>query len=165
MRKKSLLIALAILGVSLNSFNFAQAKMTRESRELYRQAIKFENEKRYNDALDLLEKALATSPDDITLNTKLAGLYSDAGEFDKALDVYQKLLRLNSNDGFLYISIGNILQQKNEYDKAYEAYSEAQILMPDYTYNYLNIADVEYLNSNYEDAIKNYELFLSLLMI
>ena len=97
-----------ILALTLSS-NLCFGAMTKESMKLYKSAQKFESQNRLKDAIDLMEKALATSPDDITLNTKLAGLYSQTGDYDKALSVYQKTLRLKPDDGFLYISIGNLL--------------------------------------------------------
>ena len=138
----SIITALTVTG---GVYSPLYAAMTKESVKLYKSAQKFESQNRFKDAIDLMEKALATSPDDITLNTKLAGLYSQTGQYDKALEVYQKTLRLKPDDGFLYISIGNLLEQKNDYENALYSYKEALSIMPDYKYNYLNIANVEYI--------------------
>ena len=110
---KKFTAASLLLAFTLGS-NICFAAMTKESNKLYKSAQKFESQNRFKDAIDLMEKALGTSPDDITLNTKLAGLYAQVGEYDKALATYQKTLRLKPEDGFLYISIGNLLEQKND---------------------------------------------------
>ena len=75
-----------ILALTLST-NVSFGAMSKESIKLYKSAQKFESQNRLKDAIDLMEKALATSPDDITLNTKLAGLYSQTGEYDKALNI------------------------------------------------------------------------------
>ena len=66
--------AAALLIAATLGANVCFAAMTKESVKLYKSAQKFESQNRYKDAIDLMEKALGTSPDDITLNTKLAGL-------------------------------------------------------------------------------------------
>ena len=59
------------------------AKMSKEANLLYNEAIRFEEGMRFSDAIDLILKALNNSKDDITLTTKLAGLYARNGEADK----------------------------------------------------------------------------------
>ena len=159
MYKKILTLAL----FSAVSFGFlapVDAKMTKEALQLYSSALKFENQKRYTDALDLLLKALQTSSDDMILNTKIAGLYSELGEFDKALEYYQKTLKLKPDDAFLYISIGNILQMQQKYEDAIDAYEQARIIAPNYKYNYINIANTLFLSERYDEAVENYKVFL-----
>ncbi len=55
MKKKLLL--LFILLHSLSAFSPAQAKMSKEANTLYTQAIIFENDNRFEDAIDLIHKA------------------------------------------------------------------------------------------------------------
>ena len=92
----------------------AYAKMSKEANQLYNEAIRFENGNRFSDAIDLILKAMNNSKDDITLTTKLAGLYARNGEIDNAIKAYNDAINLNPNDAFLYISLGNIYQQKGE---------------------------------------------------
>ena len=158
MYKKILALAL-FSAVSFGFLASADAKMTKEALQLYSSALKFENQKRYSDALDLLLKALQTSDDDVILNTKIAGLYSELGDFDKALNYYQKTLKLKPDDAFLYISIGNILQMQQKYEEALDAYEQAKIIAPNYKYNLANIANTLFLSGKYDEAIENYKIF------
>ena len=87
------------------------AKMSPEANKLYQEAIKFENYNRFDDAIDLVQKALNNSKDEPALIVKLAGLYARNGEFDNAVNYYNKAIEQNPNDAFLYISLGNIYQQ------------------------------------------------------
>ena len=125
----------------------AQAKMSKEAVQLYSQALNFESQKRYEDAVDLIIKALATSEEDVILNTKAAGLYGEIGNFDKALEYYQKALKLRPDDAFLYISIGNILQLKLDYENAINAYEQAMAIAPNYQYNRINLGNILFIRS------------------
>ena len=137
------------------------AKMSKEANLLYNEAIRFEEGMRFSDAIDLILKALNNSKDDITLTTKLAGLYARNGEADKAIEAYNKAIELNPEDAFLYISLGNIYQQEGDYENAFITYTKAQSLMPDYRYNYLNLANAKFYDEKYNDAIPYYQKFIS----
>ncbi len=124
-----LYLALCLVGVGFGA-NQCSAKMSEQASELYEQAVKFENEERYEDALDLILKALNTSYDDIVLITKLGGLYAQLGELDKAAQVYSKAIQLNPEDAFLHISIASIYEQQGKYDEAFNSYYRAMMLSP-----------------------------------
>ena len=55
----------------------------------------YRHEKRFDDALVLLKKALDIHPDDTVLLEDLAGAYEDAGRRGLAMDAYRKILRLD----------------------------------------------------------------------
>ncbi len=110
--KKAIVLCTALCIMAFGLQNSVKAAMSEQANELYTQAIKFENEERYEDALDLILKALNTSYNDIVLITKLGGLYAHLGELDKAAQVYSKAIQLNPEDAFLHISIGNIYEQQ-----------------------------------------------------
>ena len=88
--KKAIVLCTALCIMAFGLQNSVKAAMSEQANELYTQAIKFENEERYEDALDLILKALNTSYNDIVLITKLGGLYAHLGELDKAAQVYSK---------------------------------------------------------------------------
>mgnify|MGYP003318693141 FL=1 len=84
------------------------------------------------------------------LYTKIAGLYSDIGNYQESLSAYKKAVKLRPNDAFIYISMGNILQTIGDYENAYNSFKQAQTIYPEYKYNYLNLANVEYFRKNYK---------------
>ncbi len=165
MRKSKLPIGFLSLTMALcTAFSFniqtVQAKMSNEASELYTQAVKFEDQGRIEDALDLILKALNTSDNDIVLTTKLGGLYAQIGELNKAAETYTKAIQLNPEDAFLHISIANIYQQQGKYDEAFNSYYKAMNLNPNYRHNYLNLANAKYMGGYYEEAIKYYRIYL-----
>lgn len=76
------------------------AKMSPEANKLYQEAIKFENYNRFDDAIDLIQKALSNSKDELTLIVKLAGLYARNGEIENAINYYNRAIELSPNDAF-----------------------------------------------------------------
>ena len=119
------------------------------------------NQKMLAKKISIVQKALAINGDDAMLYTKIAGLYSDIGNYEESLGAYKKALKLRPNDAFIYISIGNILQTMGDYENAYNSFAQAQQIYPEYKYNYLNLANVEYFRKKYDSAITHYNTFLN----
>lgn len=161
MDKKKLYISLAIL-CTLSAISApANAKMTKEAHALYQQACAYEYKSDYNTAIRIIQQALEINGEDAMLYTKIAGLYSDIGNYPESLSAYKKAVKLRPNDAFIYISMGNILQTIGDYENAYNSFKHAQTIYPEYKYNYLNLANVEYFRKNYKSATENYNAFLS----
>ena len=161
MDKKKLYVSLAIL-CTLSAMSVpADAKMTKEAHVLYQQACAYEYKSDYNTAIRIIKQALEINGEDAMLYTKIAGLYSDIGNYPESLSAYKKAVKLRPNDAFIYISMGNILQTIGDYENAYNSFKQAQTIYPEYKYNYLNLANVEYFRKNYKNAIENYNAFLS----
>lgn len=142
-------------GLKTLAYSSAQANT------LYQQACTAEYQNNFEEVVSNLLKAIEIVGDDATLYTKLAGAYTELGEYDKAIDVYRKVSQLKPDDAFIYISIGSILETQNNYKEALEAYQKAITLFPDYKYNYLNIANAQYHLKDYKSAIESYNKFLS----
>ena len=141
MKRKLLIIAALALTLPVMP---VQAKMTKESHALYQKACTLEYQHKYADAIKLLDEATKVGGEDAMVYTKIAGLYSDLGDWQNSLAAYKKALILRPNDAFIYISIGNILQTLGNYKDAYASYMQAMEIFPDYKYNYLNIANTQY---------------------
>jgi len=161
MDKKKLYISLAILCTLSAISTPADARMTKEAHTLYQQACAYEYKSDYNTAIRIIKQALEINGEDAMLYTKIAGLYSDIGNYPESLSAYKKAVKLRPNDAFIYISMGNILQTIGDYENAYNSFKQAQTIYPEYKYNYLNLANVEYFRKNYKNAIENYNAFLS----
>ena len=135
--------------------------MTPEVNLLYQQACSAEYKEDYTTAVQKLTEALKLAGNDVMLYTKLAGVYSEMGEYDKALAAYAKVAELKPSDGYIYISVGSIYENQGKYKEALDAYNKVAQMCPEYLYNYLNIANVQYQLRNYKDAIENYNKFLA----
>lgn len=135
--------------------------MTPEANSLYQQACSAEYKEDYATAVQKLTEALNISANDVMIYTKLAGVYSEMGEYEKALATYTKVLELKPTDGYVYLSIGSIYENQGKYTDALKAYNKVLEMCPEYLYNYLNIANVQYQLRDYKSAIENYNKFLA----
>ena len=135
--------------------------MVPEANSLYQQACSAEYKEDYTTAVEKLQQALNLAGNDDMIYTKLAGVYSEMGEYDKALETYSKVLELKPSDGYIYLSIGSIYENQGKYLEALQAYNKVAEMCPEYLYNYLNIANVQYQLRDYKSAIENYNKFLS----
>ena len=138
----------------------AEAYMSPEANSLYQQACTYEYQQDLKSAVTALEKAIQISGNEPQLYTKLAGVYSDLGEYDKALDAYSKVTELRPTDAFIFISMGSIYEIKGDYKSALDAYNKAMALFPEYKYNYLNIANAQYHLKDFKSASETYSKFL-----
>ena len=103
----------------------AQAAMTPQVNTLYQQACSAEYQNNLPDAIEKLKQAIALAGNDSMLYTKLAGIYSDLGEYDLALQAYSKVLELKPDDAFVYISVGSIYETQGKYQEALAAYNKS----------------------------------------
>lgn len=150
----SALLSLVLTGAQVNA-------MTPEANSLYQQACSAEYREDYKTAVDKLLQALNLANNDVMIYTKLAGVYSEMGEYDKALETYSKVAELKPSDGYIYLSVGSIYENLGKYQDALNAYNKVAEMCPEYLYNYLNIANVQYQLRDYKSAIENYNKFLS----
>jgi len=135
--------------------------MSPEANSLYQQACTLEYKQDFKSAVEMLEKAIAISGNEPQLYTKLAGAYSELGEYDKALAAYAKVTELRPTDAFIYISMGSIYENKGDYKSALDSYNKAMALFPEYKFNYLNIANAQYQLKDYKTAADTYNKFLN----
>lgn len=135
--------------------------MSPEANYLYQQACSAEYKEDYTTAIQKLTEALNVAPNDVMIYTKLAGIYSEMGEYEKALSAYAKVAELKPADGYIYVSVGSIYENQGKYKEALEAYTKVMELCPEYIYNYLNVANVNYQLGDYKSAIENYNKFLN----
>ena len=92
-------------------------------------AIRFEATKNYPEAVKAYETLAKASPDNSDVQSALAGLYRDSGDFAKARDYYQKLLSSNPKDVAATIELGRIAIKSGDpqgsFDPLNRAYSLA----------------------------------------
>ena len=92
MDKKKLYVSLAILCTLSAMSTPTEAKMTKEAHTLYQQACAYEYKSDYITAIKIIQQALDINGEDAMLYTKIAGLYSDVGDYKESLSAYKKLL-------------------------------------------------------------------------
>ncbi len=162
MKIKKHLLILILLATTISTCPEAKAFTSMEANVLYQQACSAEYQNDYNTVVEKIKEALQITGDDVTLYTKLAGAYTELGNYDEALNVYKKVSEMKPNDAFIYISIGSIYESKGDYKSALDAYNKSMELFPDYKYNYLNIANAKAQLKDFKGAIESYNTFLGI---
>jgi tetratricopeptide (TPR) repeat protein len=94
-------------------------------------ATAYENLHDYKNAAAVLERALATAPENRRLERELADALFFSGQYDKALAAFQDLANDNPRDATYPLRISEIYRAKHDFPKAHEALNKAKELDPD----------------------------------
>ncbi|HEY1343118.1 MAG TPA: tetratricopeptide repeat protein [Bryobacteraceae bacterium] len=84
---------------------------------------------RYDEAIDLLRRAVAINPTSRTLRTGIGGALLQAGRYDEAIAAYKNSLELQETPGTLTF-IGSALAAQGRYQEAIEHQQRARVLNP-----------------------------------
>ena len=116
--------------------------------------------KKFEMAVEYLEKALNLNPDHSQLYNNLGTCYVTLGDLDKAYHNFVKASELDPENSITYFNIGSILQLQNKHKEACEFFKKAyDIEAQD---NYLVALALSEVKSNQmEEAIKHYKALAS----
>ena len=70
--------------------------------------------KQYDEAMALLNKALADEPQNPVYNIAMGTLYEEQGDKDKALECYRKAAQFDPKNGDAFYNIGRVLAEKSD---------------------------------------------------
>lgn len=76
-------------------------------------------------ARDLLERTIATDPQDTRYYGMLAEVYQELGQQDKALELYKKAIAADPDDSMTRISLAQFYYDKGDLDEGFEQLREA----------------------------------------
>ena len=99
MNKKLLITGLLTLVMAGGAY-----AVSPEANYLYQQACSAEYKEDYATAVQKLTEALKIAPNDVMIYTKLAGVYSEMGEYDKASEKYGSSVYANASHSYLFDS-------------------------------------------------------------
>ena len=92
---------------------------------LFHKAITLYFQKKYRDALQLLNEALTLDSQNFAIFLWIGHCYDDTGATDKAIEYYRQAIRINPKEPWPYESIGAIYINRREYAKAKGWYEKA----------------------------------------
>ncbi len=93
-----------------------------------------------DEALAAIEKAKASSPDDLNLILSEANVYYKMGNTDKYKQLITKALELDPNNVDLVFNLGVFAAQEDNFDEAKTYYDRAISMDPNYKNAYMNMA-------------------------
>jgi len=113
-------------------------------------------EKRYDVAMDYINKSIECLPDYANGFLVRGNIYMSIGEFDKAFSDYNHAIILKPDYADAFVNRGGIYLYKDEFDKAIADYNTANQLEPNHALAYLN-RGIAYVNRGEIDiAITNF---------
>jgi len=95
---------------------------------------------RSNEAVMIIDRALAKTPDDKVLLNQAFHLYNQLGDKNRVYKIMDLLIKESPNDPNLYYNLGVSCAQSNDMDKAIEFYKKTLDLNPGYTNASINLS-------------------------
>ena len=110
-----------------------------------------------NQALRLLNKAVAKDPKFANVYSNRGNAYRDLKQYPKALNDYNKAISLDPSHVKAYNNRGNVYYEQKKYQQALKDYNQCIRLNPKYTFAYINRGLVFYQLKNKSRACKDFK--------
>jgi tetratricopeptide (TPR) repeat protein len=128
--------------------------------ELYNEAIKLYEKRKYSEALEMNKAASKKAPKNAEILNNLGNCQFKLGRIEDALDSWKSALKIAPRSGKICNNLGIAYYQLDKNKDAIEYYKKAIMFEPDFADPYYNIASVYGFTGNFEDALTNYKKFL-----
>jgi arylsulfatase A-like enzyme/cytochrome c-type biogenesis protein CcmH/NrfG len=109
----------------------ADPRDKREIVERYRAALELANDRKWNDAIGLLQHVLRDEPDAAEGWSELADVSRAANRYDVALDAYRHIIVLQPSDPAGYLGAADVLLKERKLEDARARATEAATVAPD----------------------------------
>lgn len=114
------------------------------------------NQKKYNEAINLINNQLKISPSNINLHGDLGTVYFKLGKEEEANKAWNNALTINPNNAFAYRTIANYLIDNRIIERAIEVLGKGNSVAEDNTIFSYDIANLYSITMKYEEATKEY---------
>jgi len=128
--------------------------------ELYNEAIKLYEKRKYSEALEKNQAASKKAPKNAEILNNLGNCQFKLGRIEDALESWKNALKIAPRSGKICNNLGIAYYQLDKNKDAIEYYKKAIMFEPDFADPYYNIASVYGFTGNFEDALANYKKFL-----
>jgi tetratricopeptide (TPR) repeat protein len=117
---------------------------------------------RNDDAVRLLGRAVALSPNIPEAHYNLGNALSNIGRTDEAIAAYQKAVGLKPGYAEAHFNLGNGLRDKGELEEAIAAYQRAIVVKPGYAEAHFNLGNVLRDKGQLDAAVTAYQRAIAL---
>ena len=128
--------------------------------ELYNDAIKLYEQRKYSEALEKNQAASKKAPKNAEILNNLGNCQFKLGRIEDALESWKSALKIAPRSGKICNNLGIAYYQLDKNKDAIEYYKKAIMFEPDFADPYYNIASVYGFTGNFEDALRYYKKFL-----
>ncbi len=127
------------------------------AKEKGKQAVKLEDEGKFDEALKLLDEAEKLDPDEINYPYESTYCYYSQQQYQKVIDILSKLKDRPDSFDRLYELLGNSYDVMKQSDKAIATYEEGLKKFPNSGVLYLERGVLPLYNKDYNSAMKYFE--------
>jgi tetratricopeptide (TPR) repeat protein len=128
--------------------------------ELYNQAIRLYEKRKYAQALEKNRQALKKAPKNGEIINNIGNCLFKMGRIQDALDTWKEALKITPKSGKISNNLGIAYYQLDKNKDAIEYYKKAILFEPQFPDPYYNLASVYGFTGKFADAILNYRKFL-----
>ncbi len=128
--------------------------------ELYNEAIKLYEKRKYSEALERNQAAIKKAPKNAEILNNLANCQFKLGRLEDALESWKSALKIAPRSGKICNNLGIAYYQLDKNKESIEYYKKAILFEPDFADPYYNIACVYGFTGDFEEALKHYKKFL-----
>jgi len=128
--------------------------------ELYNEAIKLYEKKKYVQALEKNQQALKKAPQNAEILNNIGNCQFKLGRIEDALESWKAALKITPRSGKICNNLGIAYYQLDKNKDAVEYYKKAILFEPEFPDPYYNLASVQGFTGKFADAIVNYRKFL-----
>lgn len=121
------------------------------------QAVKLEDEGKYEEALKLLDEAQKLNPTDYNYPYEIGYTYYAQQEYKKALKEFKKVIKYNNINAQCFQMLGNTYDVLGDSVNAFKAYDEGLKMFPNSGALYLEKGNVYWNKKQYNKALPFYE--------
>jgi len=128
--------------------------------ELYNEAIRLYEKKKYAQALEKNQLALQKAPQNAEILNNIGNCQFKLGRIEEALESWKNALKIAPRSGKICNNLGIAYYQLDKNKDAIEYYKKAILFEPEFPDPYYNLASVYGFTGNFADAVVNYRKFL-----
>lgn len=128
--------------------------------ELYNEAIRLYEKKKYVQALEKNQLAIQKAPQNAEILNNIGNCQFKLGRIEEALESWKNALKIAPRSGKICNNLGIAFYQLDKNKDAIEYYKKAILFEPEFPDPYYNLASVFGFTGNFADAIVNYRKFL-----
>ncbi len=128
--------------------------------ELYNEAIKLYELRKYSEALEKNKAASKKAPKNAEILNNIGNCQFKLGRIEEALESWKSALKIAPRSGKICNNLGIAYYQLDKNDDAIEYYKKAIMFEPDFSDPYYNIASVYGFTGKFDEALKYYRKYL-----
>ena len=133
------------------------AQNPKDSTYMLRQlALVYQKQSKYDRALDLYQRILVATPNDVDIYEQLGELYAERGDKERAVAEWSKITKSAPGQYSRHQMLAYILKSHGFHDQAAAEYRKAIDLQPTISYLYTQLADVYVVEKQFGSAIDIY---------